>query len=182
MVDRKKQLFSLAWNVVKASLATFGSMFIGTLVISWLAKDVDSRAVINFLYDLFLMAAYAVFLYRFHMYPRMTTYKRHTESFDAKGELATFVRTEGYLLFIFYGLCAVLLEVVNIMPMGAFAFIGTVFTDISLGAVWTGLPVPILRAVLAFVYACAVSSGLAWIRSRKIYKNDLAANARRRER
>ena len=179
MAGKKNVLLPLVWNIVKASLVTFGSMFIGTLVISWLAKDIESRTVINFLYDLFLMAAYAVFFYRFHMYPRIVTYTRHREDFDVRAEAAAFIRAEGYLLVIFYGVCAVLMEVVQIIPSGAVSFIGTVFTDISLGAVWTGIPVPVLRAVLAFAYACGMSCLLALFRSRKIYKEELAEQAKR---
>ena len=181
MASKKDGLITLVWSIVKASLVTFVSMFVGSLVISRLGKDIESRAVINLMYDIFLMGAYAVCFYYFHMYPRIVTYKRHHDGFDVKAELTAFIRAEGFLLFIFYGACAVLIEICDIVPVGAVSFIGTVFTDISLGAVWTGVPVPILRSVLAFAYACAMSCVLALLRSRKIYKNDLAANARRRE-
>ena len=165
-------------NMTLASLADFG-VYIPLALLT--AAVFENSKLLRFMGSYVILAAfYAVFLYRFHMYPRISTYVSHTGKLDCKAELRGFLRADGKILLTVYGILAVAHEVSILALQGAPQNPVGLVCAFPLGAFWAEIPVPILRSVLAFVYASVVACGLALLRSRKIHQNDLAANARRR--
>ena len=101
--------------------------------------------------------------------------------FDLKKEFGAFLRADGRIILAIYGVAAVAIEIsCFIFPSPTPNPIATACL-FALGPFGGLIPVPVLRSVICFVYAAVVLFVLTLLRSRKIYKNDLAANARRRE-
>ena len=88
----------------------------------------------------------------------------------------------GVYNYLIYGILAVAHEASILVLQGSPQNPVGLVCAFPLGAFWVEMPVPILRSVLAFMYASAIACGLALLRSRKIYQDDLASEARRRER
>ena len=170
-------------HIILASLADLGVYIpAGFLIAAIFEGPEPNKATMKDLVCfLFLMAFYAVFFYRFHMYSRINTYAEHTERFDLKAELLGFIRADGKSILIIYGICAVVTEISVIVTNGSPKNPIAAMCMFPIGPFML-LPIPVLRSVICFVYAAAVLCGLALLRSRKIHQNDLAANARRRER
>ena len=167
-------------NMTLASSADFG-VYIPLALLT--AAVFENNKLLRFMGGYVLLAAfYAVFLYRFHMYPRISTYVSHTGKLDCKAELRGFLRADGKILLTFYGILAVAHEASILALQGSPQNPVGLVCAFPLGAFWAEIPVPILRSVLAVVYASVVACGLALLRSRKIYQEDMAAEVRRRER
>ncbi len=182
MVKKKNPLFSCMKHILVAFLAAFGVMIVSSFLISAVLEKVENQLIINLIFDVIMMTVYAICFYHCHMRSRIGTYIEHSETPDWKGELVAYVRGEGKILILFYGVCAVFNAVCEFLPWPAIRLIGEIFTDVILGTMFGRLPIPVLGSVLAFLYVCAMTCTLELLRSRKIYKDDLAANARRRER
>ena len=166
-------------HITLASLADLGVYAASAILLA--AVFEGHRTLLDMVCFVFLMVFYAVFFYRFHMYPRISTYMEHGERFDPKGELMAFLRTDGKIILIIYGIATVATEISwFIFPSPTPNPIATVCL-FALGPFSASIPIPVLRSVICFVYAAVVLCGLALLRSRKIHQNDLAANARRRE-
>lgn len=166
-------------NMTLASLTDLGVYAASAILLA--AVFEGHRTLLDMVCFVFLMVFYAVFFYRFHMYPRISTYMEHGERFDPKGELMAFLRADGKIMLIIYGICAVVTEISVIVTRGAPQNPVAAICMFPIGPFML-LPIPVLRSVICFVYAAVVLCGLALLRSRKIHQNDLAANARRRER
>ena len=167
-------------HIVLASLADFG-VYIPLALLT--AAVFENSKLLRFMGAYVILAAfYAVFLYRFHMHPRISTYVTHGNVLDYKAELHGFLCADGKVLLTVYGILAVAHEVSILALQGSPQNPVGLVCAFPLGAFWAEIPVPILRSVLAFAYASAMACGLALLRSRKIHKDDLAAEARRRER
>ena len=166
-------------HITLASLADLGVYAASAILL--VAVFEGHRTLLDMVCFVFLMVFYAVFFYRFHMYPRISTYMEHGERFDPKGELMAFLRADGKIMLIIYGICAVVTEISVIVTRGAPQNPVAAICMFPIGPFML-LPIPVLRSVICFVYAVVVLCALTLLRSRKIYKNDLAANARRRER
>lgn len=166
-------------HITLASLADLGVYAASAILLA--AVFEGHRTLLDMVCFVFLMVFYAVFFYRFHMYPRISTYMEHGERFDPKGELMAFLRADGKIMLIIYGICAVVTEISVIVTRGAPQNPVAAICMFPIGPFML-LPIPVLRSVICFVYAAVVLCGLALLRSRKIHQNDLAANARRRER
>ena len=165
-------------HITLASLADLGVYAASAILL--VAVFEGRRTLLDMVCFVFLMVFYAVFFYRFHMYPRISTYMEHGERFDPKGELMAFLRADGKIMLIIYGICAVVTEISVIVTRGAPQNPVAAICMFPIGPFML-LPIPVLRSVICFVYAAVVLCGLALLRSRKIHQNDLAANARRRE-
>lgn len=165
-------------HIILASLADLGVY--ATSAILLVAVFEGHRTLLDMVCFVFLMVFYAVFFYRFHMYPRISTYMEHGERFDPKVELMAFLRADGKIMLIIYGICAVVTEISVIVTRGAPQNPVAAICMFPIGPFML-LPIPVLRSVICFVYAVVVLCALTLLRSHKIYKNDLAANARRRE-
>ena len=167
-------------HIALASLADFG-VYIPLALLT--AAVFENSKLLRFMGAYVILAAfYAVFLYRFHMHPRISTYVTHGNVLDYKAELHGFLCADGKVLLTVYGILAVAHEISILALQGSPQNTVGLVCAFPLGAFWAEIPVPILRSVLAFVYASVVACGLALLRSRKIHKDDLAAEARRRER
>ena len=167
-------------HIVLASLADFG-VYIPLALLT--AAVFENSKLLRFMGAYVILAAfYAVFLYRFHMHPRISTYVTHGNVLDYKAELHGFLCADGKVLLTVYGILAVAHEISILALQGSPQNPVGLVCAFPLGAFWAEIPVPILRSVLAFVYASVVACSLALLRSRKIHKDDLAAEARRRER
>lgn len=181
MAKEKNPWLTVLKHIILASLADFGVYIplAGLLT----AAIFENSKLLRFLGAYVILAAfYAIFLYRFHMYPRISTYVSHTRKLDCKAELRGFLRADGKILLTIYGILAVAHEASILVLQGSPQNPVGLVCAFPLGAFWVEMPVPILRSVLAFMYASAIACGLALLRSRKIYQDDLAAEARRRER
>ena len=126
------------------------------------------------------MIVYAIFLYIFRMRNRLDTYAEHTGKFDPKKELIAYIKTEGKIMFILYGIIALISEISFLVlfltnqtrnPV-------TFVTQFCIGP-WINMTIPVLRAVIAFVYSSVIVCLLAVLRSRKIFQDDISAKANR---
>lgn len=169
-------------HIILASLADFGVFVASSALLVAIFEGEDKQALRDLVAYVFMMVFYAIFFYRFREYNRISTYMEHTERFDPKGELMAFLRTDGKIILIIYGIATVATEISwFIFPSPTPNPIATACL-FALGPFGGLLPIPVLRSMICFVYASVVLCVLTLLRSRKIYKNDLVANARRRER
>jgi hypothetical protein len=166
-------------HITLASLADLGVYAASAILLA--AVFEGHRTLLDMVCFVFLMVFYAVFFYRFHMYPRISTYMEHGERFDPKGELMAFLRADGKIMLIIYGICAVVTEISVIVTRGAPQNPVAAICMFPIGPFML-LPIPVLRSVICFVYASVVLCVLTLLRSRKIHQNDLTAEVRRRER
>ena len=155
-------------HIVIASLATFG-VYLASYVLIAAIFEGDEKKDLRFLVAyLFMMAAYAIFFYRFHEYYRLDTYAEHGGKFDLKKELFAYIRADGKYLFIIYGICAVVTDIsCVVMQYAPQNFVG-LLTTFCLGPWANNIKIPVVCAVVCFVYASAVACVLALLRSRKI--------------
>lgn len=158
-------------DIVKASLAALGVYFASVYI---LAAIFEKSKTLRFIAAyIFLMAAYAIFFYRFHAHGRLDTYAEHTDKFSAKKELLAYIRSEDKKLFIIYVVSAVVTDISGIVtqyaPTNPFGF-----SMFFLGP-WLDLHIPALCAIIGSVYSVALACVLAIIRSRKIYREELNA-------
>ena len=179
MAKEEKQWITCLRDITLASLADLGVYAASAILL--VAVFEGHRTLLDMVCFVFLMVFYAVFFYRFHMYPRISTYTEHTDRFDPIGELKAFLCADGKIMLIIYGICAVVTEISVIVTRGAPQNPVAAICMFPIGPFML-LPIPVLRSVICFVYAVVVLCALTLLRSHKIYKNDLAANARRRER
>lgn len=169
-------------HIILASLADFGVFVASSALLAAIFEGEDKQALRNLVAYVFMMMFYAIFFYRFREYNRISTYMEHTERFDPKGELMAFLRTDGKIVLAIYGIAAIATEIsCFIFPSPTPNPIATACL-FALGPFCGEIPVYVLRSLVGFVYAAAVLCGLALLRSHRIYKDDLAATARRRER
>ena len=181
MAKEKNLWFTCLWHVVLATLACFGMLIVFSIILAAVLMEFENRLVRDSIMYVLTMACYAVFFYRFHMFPRISTYAVHTDKLDMKQELMGFFRTDGKIILIIYGIATVATEISwFIFPSPTPNPIATACL-FALGPFGGLLPIPVLRSVICFAYAVVVLCALTLLRSHKIYKNDLAANARRNE-
>ena len=182
MARKENQWFTCLWNIVKATLVSLGGFIFCAIVIAAVLAEIENQIIRDCIAYALTMACYAVSFYRFHMFPRISTYAEHTGSFDLKAELRGFLRADGKVLLIIYGIAAAATEISwFIFPSPTPNPIATACLC-ALGPFCAVIPVYVARSLVGFVYASAVLFVLTLLRSRRIYKDDLTANARRRER
>ena len=181
MAKEKNPFVTCLKHVVLATLASLGAFIFFAIVIAAILSEIENETLRDCVTYVLTMACYAAFFYRFHMYPRISTYVDHGDVLDYKAELLGFLRADGKPILIIYGIATVATEIsCYIFPAPTPNPIATACL-FALGP-FSLIPIPVLRSVICFVYATAVLCGLALLRSRKIHTDDLAANARRRER
>ena len=177
---RVKTSFSQClWHFVLAGLVTCGVQIAGSAIIGAVLNEFSIQLLINLIYEVFTMTVFAVSFYRFHQYPRISTYMEHPRELDMKGELLAYIRAEGKYLFIFFGVCAVLRVVFNYIAASFISLVGIIFIDTVTTSIGTQLHLPaVLSALIALIDACAMVCGLALLRSRKIHEEDRLARRR----
>lgn len=180
MSNEKKPVLTCLKQITLASLADFGA-YIPLAIFA--AAALEYHKAIRFLVAYGILAVlYGFFLYRFRMCQRISTYVSHGNVMDWKAELLGFLRADGKIMLMIYGILAAAYELSIFVLNGAPQNPVGLVCSFPLGAYWVDFPVPVLRAVLAFVYATVVLCGLELFRSYRIHGDDLSANARRRER
>lgn len=168
MGKKKNYWLTCVKHIAFASLATFGVYMASSLLIAAIFEGDDKKDLRFLAAYLFMMAAYAVFFYRFHEYNRLDTYAEHTGKFDLKKELLAYIRADGKYLFIIYGICAVVTDIsCVVLQYSPKNFVG-LLTTFCLGPWPNNIKIPVVCAVVCFVYASAVACVLALLRSRKI--------------
>lgn len=167
-----KKVFNCLKSIVLASFAVLGVFLILSIVINAALREFTNRIIRELALGSLIMVLYAVFLYRIHMYNRLDTYAEHTDVFDIKKELISYVHSEGKVMFILYGIAAAVTELSFwILPEGTKNPIN--FSTMFCFGLWMGIPVPVLRSIVAFAYASAVVCLLAVLRSWKIHRERL---------
>lgn len=177
MSKNKNPWISCLLDIVKASLAAL-VVYFGSVL--FLAAMFEKSKTLRFLAAyVFLMAAYAIFFYRFHAHDRLDTYAEHTDKFNIKKELLAYIRSDDKCLFIIYVVSAVVTDISGIVtqyaptnPFGVSMFF--------LGP-WLYLHIPALCAIIGSVYSIAVACIVAIIRSRKIYLKENGLLKKRKE-
>ena len=167
--------------MVFATLATLGAFVICALVIAAALNSIGSKTFGNIAICVIIMATYAVFLYIFRMRNRLDTFAQHTNRFDAKKELIAYIKTEGKIMFILYGIISLVSELsyLALLLMDQTRNPITFVTQFCIGP-WINMAVPVLRSVVAVVYSAVIVCLLAILRSRKIYQDDTNAKAQRK--
>ena len=179
MAKTQKPFLKLLWHMVLAALVAMGVQIAGSAIIGAVLNEFSIQLLINLIYEVFTMTVFAVSFYRFHQYPRISTYMEHPRELDMKGELLAYIRAEGKYLFIFFGVCAVLRVVFNYIAASFISLVGIIFIDTVTTSIGTQLHLPaVLSALIALIYACAMVCGLALLRSRKIHEEDRLARRR----
>ena len=166
MKNEKKWWLTCVKHIALAALAALGVYMASVLILAAIfEKSKTARFIAAYV---FLMVAYALFFYRFHEYNRLNTYAEHTDKFHWKRELVAYLRSEDKVLFLIYGISAVVTDISGVVtqyaPANPFGFI----TMFYLGP-WFDLQIPALYSILGFVYSSIVACVLALLRSRKIY-------------
>lgn len=181
MAKEKNSLVTCIKNIVLATLASFGVFIAVAAVLAAVLNEIENEIIRDCIAYAITMAIYAALFYRFHMYPRISTYVSQGDEFDGKEELLGFLRADGRLILIIYGIATVATEIsCFIFPSPTPNPVATACL-FAMGPFSVLIPVPVLRSIVCFVYASAVVCGLTLLRSHKIYKDDLVAEARRRE-
>jgi hypothetical protein len=155
-------------HIVSASLAAFAVYMASVFILAAIFEH--NKTVRLIAAYVFLMVAYALFFYRFHAHDRLDTYAEHTAKFSWTKELVAYTRSEDKVLFLIYGISAVVTDVSGVVtqyaptnPIG--------ITMFYLGP-WLDLHIPVLCSLVGFVYSFSVACVIALLRSRKIYQEE----------
>ncbi len=170
MSKNKKEWVVCLKSIVFASLAALGVFLIGSIAIAAVLAEIKNQVVRDATLYVMIMVVYAICFYRFHMYNRLNTYAEHTDKFDPKKELLAYIHAEGRIIFVIYGIIAVVTELSKIMLNVTQNPI--VFATMFCLGPWMALEIPVLRSIVAFVYSAAVICLLAVLRSRKIHQEE----------
>ena len=165
-------------HVALSVLVTFVAMLLSSFIVSAVLNELDNQVVKTLISDVIMLVVYAVSFYKFHQTNRIDTYAPHPATFDVKTELLAYLRSEGKYMFIFFGICAVLREIFNLIPSSFISLFGMIFVDILLNSIVNLLHVPVLSSILAFAYACILLCFLVVLRSRRIHLDDVNASRR----
>ena len=180
MAKKEKSFVTCLKHVVLATLVSFAVFIFFAIVIAAILAEIENEILRDCAVYFLTMICYAAFFYRFHMYPRISTYVSQEGKLDYKAELLGFLRADGKTILIIYGIATVATEIsCYIFPSPAPNPIATACL-FALGPFSVLIPIPVLRSVVCFVYAAVVVCGLALLRSRKIHKDDLTAEAGKR--
>jgi hypothetical protein len=160
-------------RIVLASLASFASFLIGALLIAAVLSEFENRTIRDVIVYVTMMVIYAVCSYRFHMYNRLKTYAEHAEKFSIQNELISYVRAEGKIIFIIYGIIVGVVEISALIMQNVTPNPILFASTFCLGP-WMSLKIPLLRSIIAFTYSAAVICFLAVLRSRKIFQEEIS--------
>ena len=110
-MSRNKRLWlTCLKSIIFASLATLGIFLLSSIIIVAALEKIKYKFIRDAVVQIIMMVMYAVFFYRFHMYNRLDTYADHTDKLDLKRELIAYLRADGKIMFIIYGILAVVAE------------------------------------------------------------------------
>ena len=177
----KKLWFKCLKSMVLSTAATIGVFIVCAIAIAAALNSLKNRTVQDLAIKAIIMITYAVFLYVFHMRNRLDTYAEHTGKFDPKKELIAYIKAEGKIMFILYGIIAIVSELsfLVLFLMNQTRNPVTFVTQFCIGP-WINMTIPVLRSVIAVAYSAAVTCLLAVLRSRKVYLDESGAKANRK--
>ena len=176
-----KQLwFKCLKSIILSTIASLGAFVVCALVIAAALNSIKNDAIQDLAIKAIIMIVYAIFLYIFRMRNRLNTYAEHTNKFDPKKELIAYIKTEGKVMFILYGIIALVSEFsyLVLFLMNQTRNPITFVTQFCMGP-WVNMTIPVLRSVIAVVYSAVIVCLLAVLRSRKIFQDDSTAKANR---
>ncbi|MBR6768123.1 MAG: hypothetical protein IKM34_01380 [Clostridia bacterium] len=177
MFKNKKEWLLCLKNILFASLASGGVLVMGSLVLAAALTEIENQSIRNVTLFVMMMVIYAIFFYRFHLYPRLDTYAEHTDDFSPKKELLAFIHAEGKIIFAIYGIVAIVAEfsdlIIQNTPQNPILF-SAVFCLSPLMAI----PIPVVRSILALAYSVSLVCLLVFLRSRKIHREKISAKKR----
>ncbi len=168
-------------SIVYGSLASLGIFMLFAWVIGALFNEIKIEWLRELTLHVAMMVMYAVFFYLYRFKKRLVTYTEHTDRFAPKAELIAYIRTEGKIIFLLYGFAAAVAEL-SCWMIPADARNPIVFATHFFMGPWMKLSVPVLRAVIAFVYSSAMVCLLAILRGRKIYVEKLWIEQEKKDR
>ncbi len=177
----KKLWFKCLKSMVFATLASLGAFVICALVIAAALNSIKNEMMKDLAIKAIIMISYAIFLYIFRMRNRLDTYAEHTSKFDPKKELIAYVKTEGKIMFMLYGIIALVSELsfLVLFLMNQTRNPVTFVTQFCLGP-WINMTIPVLRSVIAFAYSAGIVCLLAVLRSKRIYRDESSAKVERK--
>ena len=180
MAKNQKPFVKCLKPVLLAALVTVVFNIALSAILVAILNEFESQLIRNLISDVFSMVIYAIFLYRFHLLPRISTYLDHSQKLDLKGELMAYFRTEGKYIAIIYGVATLFrILVSDILPASPLAILQFFVSDMIMTPIFTHLYFPmILDSLMAFIYACALLCLLVVIRTRKIHQDDVGAKRR----
>ena len=167
--------------MVLSTAVTIGVFVVCAIAIAAALNSLKNRTVQDLAIKAIIMITYAVFLYVFHMRNRLNTYAEHKSNFDPKKEWIAYIKAEGKIMFLLYGVIALVSELsyLVLFLMNQARNPVTFVTQFCIGP-WINMTVPVLRSVVAVVYSAVIVCLLAILRSRKIYQDDTNAKAQRK--
>lgn len=177
-----KQLwFKCLKSIVLSTIASLGAFVVCALVIAAALNSIKNDTIQDLAIKAIIMIVYAIFLYIFRMRNRLNTYAEHTGKFDPKKELIAYIKAEGKIMFILYGIIALVSEFsyLVLFLMNQTRNPITFVTQFCMGP-WVNMTIPVLRSVIAVVYSAVIVCLLAVLRSRKIYRDESVAKIERK--
>jgi len=168
-------------SMVLSTVATLGTFVVFAILIAAVLNSIKNDTIQDLAINAIILIAYAIFLYIFRMRNRLDTYAEHTGKFDTKKELIAYIKNEGKIMFMLYGIIALVSEIsfLVLFLMNQARNPVTFVTQFCIGP-WINMTVPVLRSVVAVVYSAVIVCLLAILRSRKIYQDDTNAKAQRK--
>ena len=160
-------------NIIFASLASLGIFLIGALVIAAVINEFEDRTIRDVMVYVMMMVIYAVCSYRFHFYNRLKTYTEHTDKFSLKKELIAYICADGKIIFVIYGIIAVVAELSAVIMQNVTPN-PILFASTFCLSPWMSLKIPVLRSLIAFTYSATVICLLAVLRSYKIHQEEIS--------
>ena len=172
--------FKCLKSMVLSTAATIGVFVVCAIAIAAALNSLKNRTVQDLAIKAIIMITYAVFLYVFHMRNRLNTYAEHKSNFDPKKELIAYIKAEGKIMFLLYGVIALVSELsyLVLFLMNQTRNPVTFVTQFCVGP-WINMTIPVLRSVIAVIYSAIIVSLLAVLRSRKVFQDDSFAKANR---
>ena len=167
---RKEELSRCLRSIALSGLSAFGMYFVSSLLL--MAATEDKTELRDMISSIFMALAYTICLYHFHMRDRLNTYATHSNSFDVKAELKAFLRGEGKIILMIYGICAVAAEIDLLIPRATASRPVAMVCSLCITMICGYFPIPVLRSILAFVISAVMVCLLAMLRSWKVYRDE----------
>lgn len=172
MSETKKAWIACLKSVVYSSLASLGVFMLFAWVIGALFREIKNEWLREMTLHVVMMVMYAVFFYLYRIKKRLVTYTEHTDRFAPKPELIAYIRAEGKIMFVLYGIAVIVTEISRWVIPGDARNPIVLVSHFFMGP-WMGMNVPVLRAIIAFAYSSALVCLLAVLRSRRIHQEKL---------
>ena len=173
----KDNLLTCLKNVVFSAGGSFIIFLAVSMFLAAILED-SSTAARNYAVFILMGITYPILLYRLHMREHIYTYAEHNGKFDVKAEISAYIRAEGKLFMLIYGILALASEIDLLIPRESVGRPIVMICGFVLNLIWFEIPIPFLSSLIAFAYSFAMVCFLAVLRSRKVYRNDIGSRRR----